>query len=89
MPRKDDLIRRKCLHFPHFCAIEVSDDWAGLSRRQIEMEVWCRQRAGAGGFAKQGRMGAERNSLEYRFKTSEIATEFHAVFGGELGPGTE
>jgi hypothetical protein len=82
---KDELIRRKCRDFPHFCAVDVLDDWTDWRRHQIEMETWCRQRVGADGFAKQGRMGAERNSMEYRFKTPEIATEFQAAFGGKLG----
>jgi hypothetical protein len=85
MRGKDEQMRRKCRDFPHFCAVEVFDDWAAWNGRLLEMEAWCRQRVGADGFAKQGRMGAERNSMEYRFKTPEIAAEFQAAFGGKLG----
>ena len=85
MRSKDELIRRKCRDFPHFCAVDVLDDWTDWSRRLIEMEGWCRQRVGAVGFAKQGRMGAERNSLEFRFKAPEVAAEFQTAFGGRLG----
>lgn len=85
MRSKDETMRRKCRSFPHFCAIDVPEDWTDWHRRQIEMEAWCRQHVGADGFATQGRMGAERNSLEYRFKTPEAAGEFQAVFGGRVG----
>ncbi|HTR78672.1 MAG TPA: hypothetical protein VMH39_11190 [Gemmatimonadaceae bacterium] len=89
MRGRDDRMRRKCRDFPHFCAVEVSDDWAARNGRLLEMEAWSRQRVGSDGFAKQGRMGADRNSVEFRFKAPDVATEFHAVFGGELGPETE
>ena len=85
MRNKDDLMRRKCRDFPHFCAVDVLDDWAAWNGRLLEMEAWCRQRVGPTGFAKQGRMGAERNSLEFRFKGPDIATEFQIAFGGKLG----
>lgn len=84
VPNKDDLVRRKCRNYPHFCAEEVPDDWADWNRRLLEMDVWCRQRVGPDGFAKQGRMGAVRNSLEYRFKSPDIAVEFQSAFGGKV-----
>ncbi len=87
MRARDDVAKRKHLDFPHFCAVEVplagDQTWG---RRSLEMEIWCRQRVGATEFAKQGRMGSERDRLEYRFKSPEIATEFQAAFGGAIGP---
>ncbi len=85
MRGKDEQMRRKCRDFPHFCAVEVFADWAAWNGRLLEMEAWCRQRVGPTEFAKQGRMGAERNAMEYRFKTPEMAVEFQAAFGGKLG----
>ena len=85
MRRRDELAKRKRLNFPHFCAVDVPDDRAAWSRRSLEMESWCRQRVGADGFAKQGRMGHERDFLEYRFKAPEVAAVFQAMFGGKLG----
>ena len=85
MRGKDERMRRKCRDFPHFCTVDVLDDWSAWNGRLLEMEAWCRQRAGVDGFAKQGRMGAERNSLEFRFKAPDAAAEFQAAFGGQLG----
>lgn len=85
MVRRDDLVKRKRRNFPHFCALDVLDDQAAWGRRLLEMEYWCRQRVGPDGFAKNGRLGAERPLLEYRFKAPEIALEFQATFGGKLG----
>jgi hypothetical protein len=82
---KDDIEKRKRKDYPHYCAREVVDDRAAWSSEVIRMEAWCRERVGVGGYAKQGRMGSERASLEFRFKTAEIATEFQVTFGGELG----
>ena len=85
MRRRDDLAKRKRRDFPHFCAVDVPDDRADWTRRLLEMEYWCRERVGAAGFAKYGRLGAERPLLEYRFKAQEVAAEFHGTFGGKLG----
>lgn len=56
----------------------------GWPRRFLEIEQWCRSRAGAGGFARRGRLGNDHDYLDVRFRSADIAAEFHAAFGGEL-----
>jgi len=85
MRSRNGYMRRKCRTYQHFCSVDVLEDWAAWRQRQLEMELWCRERVGADGFAKQGRMGAERNSLEFRFKAPEIADQFQSTFGGRVG----
>lgn len=85
MPSKDELERRKRKDFPHVVTTEVMDDRAAWSVEIIRREHWCRERVGAGGYAKQGRMGIERPSLEFRFKSADVAADFQSTFGGEIG----
>lgn len=85
MATKDELEKRKRKDFPRFVAIDVMDDRAAWAGRVLEMERFCREKVGVNGYAKQGRMGAERASLEFRFKSAEAAAEFQATFGGQLG----
>lgn len=83
---KDDIEKRKRKEFPQFVALEVMDDRAAWSIQVLRMEAWCRERVGVSCYAKQGRMGAERASLEFRFRSPDIAAKFQAAFGGTMGP---
>ena len=82
---KDDIEKRKRKEFPDFVTLEVMDDRSAWSIQVLRMEAWCRERVGVGCFTKQGRMGAERASLEFRFRSPDIAAEFQCVFGGTVG----
>ena len=90
MRRKDDIARRQSRDFPYLCAVPVppgvNPDWP---RRFLEIEQWCRSRVGADGFARRGRLGDAHDFLDVRFRSADIAAEFHAAFGGELGPASE